>query len=311
MACMVLGEDLVQPPGQPLMRDALARRVLDLPTSMSVALAGVPWDWSISGRPGPRFAPQEIRRNMLSLYPHAPGSGGIGERPYDVGDLRVAPGDHAKTMRRLRGLSRALYGSFRSVLWLGGDHSITEYIVEGLVEQRGRATILVLDAHYDMRSVEEGLSSGTWLWSLKEKLGDRIEAVVAGVEDYLNPGYLAERARKVGVRVIPASTIRDHGPAPVLEALDEAREGPLYVSVDMDHLGQAYAPGVNSPNPLGLDPQSTIRVLDSLRETGRCPAGADIVEYAPTLDPLGSTGRLAGFIALRLASWMVECSAPG
>ncbi len=307
---MVLREDLVQPPGAPLLRDSSAVRVSDLSTSMNVAMAGVPWDWSISGRPGPRFAPQEIRRFMLSLYPHAPGAGDVGERPYDVGDLKVAPGDYGKTSRRLRSLSRALYGSFSAVLWLGGDHSITEHIVEGLVEARGRVVVLVLDAHYDMRSVEEGLSSGTWLWSLKEKLGDKVEAVVAGVEDYLNPGYLAERARKASVRVIPASTLRSHGPAPVLEALEET-PGLLYVSVDMDHLSQAYAPGVNSPNPLGLDPWTTISLLDALRETGRCPVGSDIVEYAPTLDPLGSTGRLAGFIAVRLASWMVQCNAKG
>ncbi len=294
-------EDLLVPAGSRLIRDPMDVRFSALPVDERAALVGVPWDWSMTGRPGARWAPEAIRRALRGLAVHSPTLGDLRGRPVDLGDLRVAPGDYEATMGRLERLSSALRRRYGFVLYLGGDHSITEHIVAGLAGDGARVGLLVLDAHYDMRSVEEGLTSGMWLWRLHERLGDRLAAAVVGIGEYANPPYLARRAGEAGVLVVPAvEVLRD--PLAALEAvewLEDQAADVYYVSVDMDHLDQAYAPGVNSPSPLGLTPHHTLTVIEEAFEA-LSPAATDIVEVVPALDEQGRTVRLAALIAARM-----------
>lgn len=292
-------DDLVEPPGTPLMRDPLNTRIGDLPDCDNIALLGIPWDWGITGRPGARFSPSEIRRALYSMKTYSPILGSLDCKPRDVGDVRVAPGDWSLTGVRVVEALRIAYESYRHVIVLGGDHSITEWTLKPLLEKYDRVGLILLDAHYDMRSVVEGYTSGLWLYNLYKMYGERIIASIIGVGEYSNPPYLAERAEEAGFHVLPAvDVLRD--PGSIYEAIDyiEDEADAYYVSIDMDHLDQAYAPGVNAPSPLGLHPNHTLMILEEAIPA-LCPKGLDIVEVVPLLDRGGATVSLAGLFAAR------------
>ena len=289
-------DGLVVPAGSRLLRDPFDSRLGGLPEG-GAALLGVPWDWATSGRPGAREAPLRIRRVLYGLAVHSPSLGSLAVRPVDYGDLRVVPGGFEATMGRLEEAAYRLFERHGFTMFLGGDHSITEAIVSGLARLYGRVCLLVLDAHYDMRSVEEGLTSGMWLWRLHERLRDRLVAAIVGIGEYANPSYLARRAEEAGFLTVPAlEVLRDpKAGLDAVEWLSRKECDAYYVSIDVDHIDQAYAPGVNSPNPLGLRPEHTLQILYWAQKLN--PRGADIVEVVPQADPTGSTVRLAALIA--------------
>lgn len=301
--------DYLVPPGTPLMRDPQNRTLKDLEDIDCIALVGVPWDWGVTGRPGARYAPQRVRSHLYELKTHSPTRGIMEKRPRDIGDVKVAPGDWATTGARVEAVLREAYTSCRHVIVLGGDHSITEWTISPLVEEGGKVGILLLDAHFDMRSVEEGYTSGMWLYDLYRRYRGRVKASIIGVGEYANPPYLAARAREAGFTVTPAvDVLRD--PRVIDEAV-KALEGTAdayYISIDVDHIDQAFAPGVNSPSPLGLHPHHTLMILERAIPA-LCPKGVDVVEVVPDLDVADATVRLAALITMRVAHLLEEaCS---
>ena len=275
-------EELFEQPGSRLLRDPRDERV-KASSRGEVVLVGVPWDWSTSGRPGARFAPARVRSWIYRFTGHAPGAGDFRCSIADLGDVRVAPGDYSLTSRRVVEAARLAYSMGRLAVFLGGDHSITRWTVEPLAD--GGVGILVFDAHYDMRSVEEGLTSGSWLWDLTVAHPGRVKAAIVGVSDYSNPEYLAYRAREAGHKVVSRLEILENIEE-ALEAVDWLESLGLesyYISIDADHLDVSHAPGVNSPTPLGMTPWETLKILDYAASKLKVK-GVDAVEVTPDLD---------------------------
>ncbi len=302
-------DPLFTDPGASLLRDPRDERIRGLPESPDHALVGVPWDWSVSGRPGARMAPGLIRRYFYSLATYSPSYGRLPYRPRDLGDVAVAPGLYGETARRVREAASMVFRGYRHGFFLGGDHSITEWIVEGLAGNAGRIGILLLDAHYDMRSVEGGVTSGSWLWNLSEKLGARLAVAIIGVGDYANPPYLHERASSAGYHVVSAGEAMGD-PLQAVEAIDWLEDqgaDAYYISLDMDVVDQAYAPGVNSPNPLGLTPWDVVFILDEAIPR-LCPRGVDIVEVSPPYDRGDATSRLAAVLLAKMVHLVMGCA---
>ncbi len=285
-------------PGAPLLRDPGDVRIRDLPECSWASIVGIPWDWSVTGRPGARTAPARIRGFLYSYTPHNISLGELGCRPRDWGDVRVAPGDWAATRGRIREAARTVWEDDSVAVFLGGDHSVTEPILDAL-DWDGLG-LVVLDHHYDLRSTSEGLTSGSWLYNVLSRR--RIPTLVIGVGDYANPPYLRRRAEDLGVRVVPASDALSETVYNIIDShLDNVDR--VYISVDMDHIDQAYAPGVNSPAVLGMDPWTTLKILHHI--TSRASVvGVDIVEVTPPLDRGDSTSRLAAKIALYMLHWL-------
>ena len=271
-----------QPPGSRLLRDPWDVRI-EPSNAGEVVVVGVPWDWSTSGRPGARYAPSRLRDWIYRFTRHAPSSTDFKYSIADLGDVRVAPGDINVTSRRIVEAARIAYTRGKLVAFLGGDHSITRWTVEPLAENS--LGLLVLDAHYDMRSVEEGLTSGSWLWDLWVAHKGRVKAVIVGVSDFNNPEYLAMRAMEAGFKVIPRLKLLESLQY-ALEAVDWLSEQGLenfYISIDVDHLDISHAPGVNSPTPLGMTPWESLRILEYAARKLK-PRGVDVVEVTPQHD---------------------------
>ncbi len=285
-------------PGTPLLRDPGDKRFINLLHSKGdrrIALLGVPWDWNITGRPGSRFSPTTIRKYLYSFTTLHPELGEPLCSLHDYGDVRVAPGDWVETRSRIKLAIQKVHSEEGNFIVIGGDHSITGPIIEALLD-KGSVGLLFLDSHYDMRSLSEGHSSGTWLRELYEKHGsNKIKTLLIGVGNYANPPYLKKTASQYGVRVVSMWEIIRNGISIALDAISEFSKigvGQYYISVDMDHLDQSYAPGVNAPNPLGMSPRETLLLLEhAVRKLN--PVGIDFTEVSPLVDVADSTSRLA------------------
>lgn len=296
-------------PSSRFLRDPLDKRISPS-NSGEVVVVGVPWDWSTSGRPGARYAPSRIRDWIYKFTSHAPGSLEFKCSLVDLGDVKVAPGDYKLTSTRIVEAAKIAYNRGKIALFLGGDHSITRWTVEPLTGDS--LGLLVLDAHYDVRSVEEGLTSGSWLWDLYLAHRGRVYAAIIGLSDFQNPSYSLERVIEAGFKTVPRLKLFD-GLEYAMEAIDWLKEiaaENYYISLDIDHLDISYAPGVNSQNPLGMTPWESITILRKAAETLKPKIrGLDIVELVPDLDVAGITTAIASKILLYTLTWILDgCS---
>ncbi len=288
---------ILQTPGSRLLRDPYDIRISDLEPG-PWALLGIPWDWSVAGRPGARFAPQTIRKYLYTTTPFNASRPSILCRGLkDLGDVNIVPGDLEATAKRVKEAVSELLPKYRLLVILGGDHSITEWIVEAILSKTDDICLIVFDAHYDLRSVSEGVTSGAWLYNLKSR-HPSLQALVLGIADHMNPPYLAKRAEKLGVKTVPALHILENIDS-AFKAISSLNCRKAYISIDMDHVAAAWAPGVNSPSPIGLTPYHTVKLLYFIAERFNI-VGVDVVEVAPPYDVGDATSMLAAHLLLHL-----------
>lgn len=262
-----------------------------------VAILGVPFDGGTSFRPGARFAPEAIR-SMSTL--------GRGYNPtkdihifqklkvIDVGDCPVTPQDIEKTHGQIaETVARLLhYNCFPMIV--GGDHSTTIGSLKAIYEKYGPLGIVHLDAHTDTYPPAWGcdVHHGTFMRVAFERGYLRKDGVVqigirgpfAGKQDIITP-------TQMGYHVVMADDIHQKGTAFIQEIFTRLSQGPVFVSVDVDCLDPAFAPGTGTPVPGGLASWQLLHVLQAL--SGLQMVGADVVEVSPPYDVAGITSLVA------------------
>jgi agmatinase len=258
------------------------------------AVAGVAWDGSTTNRPGARLGPRAIREasHMLCDGTHpffdVTPLGQLG----DIGDLPL-PNTSLGAMRQAMAPLLAPLLARHHMVWLGGDHSITLPLLRAYRAHCGRPlAVLHFDAHCDTWKDHFGEPSGhgTWVYEAIEEglvvkecftqLGIRSAGERAAREYVRDQGGLICTARELRGLDSPQQI------APVLDALRArlAAHGspPLYVSLDVDCLDPAFAPGTGTPEPGGLTTNQVLSVLEGLH--GIDCVGMDCVEVAPPYD---------------------------
>lgn len=257
-------------------------------------LLGVPYDASSSFLRGAAGAPPLIRRALAS-----PSSNGWSEsiRNLTVDGLLADAGDvHLSTSEPRavieRGAREVLRHGGRPIS-LGGDHSITYPLLRAVRSAHPRLTVLHVDAHADLYDVFEGdrySHACPFARIMEESLADRL--VQVGIRT-LNAHQRAQ-ADRYGVDVIDMRAWTA-GTRPEVD-------GPVYISIDVDALDPAFAPGVSHWEPGGL----TVReVITLVQGAGGRVVGADVVEYNPVRDPSGVTAFVAAKLVKELASRML------
>jgi agmatinase len=262
----------------------------------AVALVGVPWDQHSSFLRGAALAPPAIRAALRSPSTNLSTESGLdlGADPRfrDAGDLEIPPGASALEAIE-RGVARVLDSGARA-LALGGDHAITYPVLRATAARHLHLTLVHLDAHPDLYDTFEGdrLSHACpFARILEEKLVRRL--VQAGIRTA--NAHLRAQAERFGVETIDMRDWRSGG---LIEA-----DGPVYVSIDLDVLDPAFAPGVSHPEPGGLSSRDVIGLVQGLR----ClVGGADIVELNPARDPDGLTARVAAKLAKELLARLLS-----
>jgi agmatinase len=254
-----------------------------------IRLIGLPTDGHSSFLRGPAQAPAAIRAALASEHSNMASESGL-ELGSDVvvedlGDLALTEdeGDFD--------LIRKAAASTETSIFLGGDHMVSYPIVAGLAAVHGLLNILHFDAHPDIYHDFGGdpLSHASPFARIMENgLANRL--VQVGIRT-MNAHCRAQTER-FGVEVVEMKDF-------AADAVPIPSGGPLYISIDLDALDPAFAPGVSHHEPGGLSTRELLSVLHRVREP---IIGADIVEYNPTRDINGMTAVVAGKLVKELAS---------
>jgi agmatinase len=263
-----------------------------------VSLLGVPWDDHSSFLRGPALAPAAIREALQSPSSNPGTESGLdlGNEPRldDAGDLEIPSGPSA--VEAIEGGVGGLLDQGRRVLALGGDHAVAHPAVRAYARRHDGLTLVQLDAHPDLYDEFGGdrLSNACpFARIMEEGLVQRL--VQVGIRT-MNAPQRAQ-AQRFGVEVVEMKAWRPD--------LEIAAEGPVYVSLDLDVLDPAFAPGVSHPEPGGLSTRDVIGLLQNLPGP---VVGADLVELNPTRDPTGISARVAAKLAKELLARLLSDS---
>jgi agmatinase len=254
---------------------------------VDVAIVGAPTDDQVSDRPGTRFAPRAVRAASCPPGPQLETKvDAFAElRVVDFGDAPVLPADPARSHAAIQETVGQVLAAGALPVVLGGDHSITEPNVSACVATHGPMGLVHFDTHTDTGAEVFGVerSHGTMMRRLvEENLVDASRYVQIGLRGYW-PGdkefsWQAER----GITSLFMHDVRDLGIGEVVNrAIEAVGPGPTYLTVDIDVLDPAFAPGTGTPEPGGM---STAELLWGVREVARRTEviGADLVEVIPT-----------------------------
>lgn len=267
-------------------------------------VAGVPWDGSVTNRPGARFGPYQIRRasHMLcdAVHPYFD----VSPTAYlaDVGDLQL-PNISLESMRAaLIPQARELIEKHH-MLWLGGDHSITLPLLRAYSAHYKQALALIhFDAHCDtwQNHFSEPSGHGTWTYeAIQEGLVDPKLTVQIGLRSSAERS-VREYVQDQGGVIYTARALRGLvSPLQLQEVLSGIRQRiadrPVYLTLDIDCLDPAFAPGTGTPEPGGL---SSSQVLTFLEELGDLNwVGMDVCEVSPPYDHAELTSNAAATFA--------------
>jgi formiminoglutamase len=285
-------------------------------TMPAAALLGVPFDGASVVRTGSRHGPDAVRLALQNYTTFATSTGETiqGAGAVDVGDLDVVLTDMGGTFRRLRETVRALVSAGTIVVAIGGDHSITWPILEGVTGALPSRQIGVVhfDAHHDLRESHFGAeSSGVPFRKALAFEGGPLRGrnlAQIGIAEFANAPQHARFAEEQGVTVIGNLEVFERGlDECVEEAIQRAADGTdaIYVSIDVDAIDHSQAPGTAAPNPNGLDARELYRAL---RRIARRPevVGMDVVEISPTLEPGNLTGNVGAMLALSFLAGVSE-----
>ncbi len=262
----------------------------------TVALVGVPFDDYSSFMRGPSKAPPLIRQTLHNGASNLFAENGVnlGGHPLfrDLGDLTLPGGDDA--IAAIRSAIGRLAAQKARVLALGGDHAITFPVVDALTHAYGNLTILHLDAHPDIYDSYAGsrFSHASPFARIMDtgRVKRLVQVGIRGMNDEQR-----RQVDKFGVSCIEMKDFRSKDPIVL--------EGPVYISLDMDVLDPAYAPGVSHHEPGGMSTRQVLRLIHSM---GSPIVGADIVEYNPDRDVNGMTAAVAAKFLKEIAGTMLR-----
>jgi agmatinase len=266
---------------------------IDEVSRADVAILGVPFDSGVSYRPGARFGPAHIRQSSKLLRPFNPA---LNVHPFaaqqvaDAGDVAVNPFDLAEAIEQIDAAVTDVRADGAALLTLGGDHTIALPILRSLHRDHGKVAVLHFDAHLD-----------TWDTYFGAPYTHGTPFRRAAEEGLLDLERDLEDDAALGFQIVRADDYETDG---VRGAVDRMRrrlgDGPVYVSIDIDVLDPAHAPGTGTPEAGGLTSRELLNTLRGL--AGLNVVGADIVEVAPAYDHAEITGIAAAHVAYELLS---------
>ena len=283
---------------------------LDQVDSAEVAVVGVPFDSGVSYRPGARFGANHVREASRLLRPYNPA---MDASPFanlqvaDAGDMAVNPFNINEAIETVQQNALDLTRDGKKLLTLGGDHTIALPLLRAASERAGSpVAMLHFDAHLDTWDTYFGAeyTHGTpFRRAVEEGILDTEAISHVGTRGPLYGKKDLEEDRRFGFGILTSSDVFRQGVDEVVARLrDRIGNRPLYVSVDIDVLDPAHAPGTGTPEAGGMTSRELLEILRGLR--GLNLVGADVVEVAPAYDHADITAVAASHVAYDLITLM-------
>jgi agmatinase len=253
---------------------------------VDVAIVGAPFDDLVSDRPGTRYGPRAIRAATWGSGAHLEAKiNPLTElRVVDYGDAPVVPADARRAHQAIEDTVAEIVRAGAVPLILGGDHSITEPDIRACAATHGPLGLVHLDTHTDTARDVFGveLSHGTPMYRLVEAgTVDPKRYVQIGLRGYWPGEEEFAWQRERGITAFFMHDVRQLGISAIVErATAQLGEGPTFLSVDIDVVDPAFAPGTGTPEPGGLTAAEVLELARLLGERLNL-VGADLVEVAP------------------------------
>ncbi|MBE1496948.1 agmatinase [Amycolatopsis lexingtonensis] len=272
-----------------------------------VAVVGVPFDSGVSYRPGARFGPAAVREASRLLRPYHPEldvSPFAEKQVVDAGDIAINPFNIGEAIETLQQEAEALQADGTRLVTVGGDHTIALPLLRAVAKKHGPVALLHFDAHLDTWDTYFGepYTHGTpFRRASEEGILDTSALSHVGTRGPLYGKRDLEEDRRLGFGIVTSGDVMRRGVAETVDALRQRiGDRPLYVSVDIDVLDPAHAPGTGTPEAGGMTSRELLEILRGLRDLNL--VGADVVELAPAYDHAEITAIAASHVAYDLVS---------
>jgi agmatinase len=273
-----------------------------------VALLGIPFDGGTSYRPGARFGPQAIRqasRHLRTQYHPAYDTEPFRDQQVaDAGDVACNPYHIAEAVAQIATAATELLERVGGIVSLGGDHTIALPLLRAINHHVGPVALVHFDAHLDIWDTYFGApyTHGTpFRRAAEEGLFLEHASMHVGIRGPLYSRDDLARDAALGFKIIHGDEFTEHSIADIVQRIRQrVGEHPLYLSIDIDVLDPAYAPGTGTPEVAGMTTRELLQVLRGL--AGLRLVSADVVEVAPVYDHAEITALAAATIAYELTN---------
>ncbi len=274
----------------------------DLPGA-DIAVVGIPFDAGASYRPGARFGPQAIRQASRHLrtdyHPNYDKEPFTQQQVADAGDISCNPFDIKEAVGQIEAGARELLGRVGAIVSLGGDHSIALPLLRAVNGRTGPIALIHFDAHLDTWDTYFGapyIHGTPFRRAAEEKLFLDDASIHVGIRGPLYGRDDLSQDREMGFRIVHCDEYEHHGVDDVVKRIRErVGDRPVYLSIDIDVLDPAHAPGTGTPEIAGMSSREMVNTLRGL--AGINLVSADIVEVAPAYDHAELTALAAATIA--------------
>ena len=278
-----------------------------------IAIVGVPFDSGVTFRPGARFGPGAIRAGSKLLRPY---HAGLDVEPFgvqqvaDAGDIACNPFDIAEAISTIERGATELLGSAGKLVAIGGDHTIALPLLRATRRKFGQVALVHFDAHLDTWDTYFGApyTHGTpFRRAAEEELFVSDRSAHVGIRGPLYARTDLSNDAGLGFTIVSSADYAITSIDAVAARLcDRVGDAPVYISIDVDVMDPAHAPGTGTPEAGGLTSRElllTLRALDGLPIVG-----ADVVEVAPAYDHAELTTIAASHVVYELLGLMARAA---
>ncbi len=254
--------------------------------SARAVIYGMPMDWTTSFRPGTRLGPRRIREVSIGLEEYSPYLDRLlSDVPFfDVGDIPLPFGNASRSLDMIEDYVSQWVADDKFVLGLGGEHLVTLGVLRGIQRKYENIHVVHLDAHTDLRDQYEGeaLSHSAVIKKIADRIGpDRIYQF--GIRSGMQEEFAYARAN---THFHPFDVLE-----PLQKCLPELKGKPIYVTLDIDVLDPAFAPGTGTAEAGGISSKELLASIHAMKDLN--VVGFDLVEVAPQLDAAEQTQIVA------------------
>lgn len=262
---------------------------------------GMPMDWTVSFRSGSRFGPGRIREASLGLEEYSPYIDRHLEdvNYFDAGDIPLPFGNAAKSLDLIEAYVDGLLADGKFPLGLGGEHLVSWAVFRAMFKKYPDMAIIHIDAHADLREQYEGepLSHSTPIRKACDLIGPE-NVYSFGIRSGMREEF--QFAKESGMYLAKFDVVE-----PLKEVLPILAGRNVYVTIDIDVLDPAHAPGTGTAEAGGITSKELLEAITLISNSNLNIIGADLVEVAPAYDPTEQTQIAASkFIREMLLGWV-------
>ncbi|OYN64386.1 agmatinase [Bacillus safensis] len=254
-----------------------------------VILYGMPMDWTVSYRPGSRFGPNRIREVSIGLEEYSPYlDRELHEVPFfDAGDIPLPFGNAQKSLDLIEEYVDSILEKGKFPLGMGGEHLVSWPVFRAMYKKYPDLAIIHMDAHTDLREEYEGepLSHSTPIRKVAGLIGPE-NVFSFGIRSGMKEEF--EWAKEAGMHISKFEVLE-----PLKQVLPKLEGRPVYVTIDIDVLDPAHAPGTGTVDAGGITSKELLASIHAIAGSDVQVVGADLVEVAPVYDHSDQTANTA------------------